>query len=111
MVMCGGRVVGAPPAKLFHDPQHPYSAGLLRSMPRLDETHDRLRPCRQAAEPAAPAERLRLCTAATLAWNFRDRAAAAARSRPKEQSMPCGLGNRAAVVGQDARPFHIGGGR
>ena len=44
MVMYGGRVVEAAPAgKLFHDPQHPYSAGLLRSMPRLDETmHDRL---------------------------------------------------------------------
>src|SRR5215813_8476486 len=44
MVMYGGRVVEAAPAgKLFHDPQHPYSAGLLRSMPRLDETmHERL---------------------------------------------------------------------
>jgi oligopeptide transport system ATP-binding protein len=44
MVMYGGRVVeSAPASKLFHDPQHPYSAGLLRSMPRLDETmHGRL---------------------------------------------------------------------
>ncbi len=44
MVMYAGRVVEAAPAgRLFHDPQHPYSAGLLRSMPRLDETmHDRL---------------------------------------------------------------------
>jgi oligopeptide transport system ATP-binding protein len=44
MVMYGGRVIEAAPAgKLFHDPQHPYSAGLLRSMPRLDETmHERL---------------------------------------------------------------------
>ena len=44
MVMYGGRVVeAAPVSPLFHNPQHPYTAGLLRSMPRLDETsHDRL---------------------------------------------------------------------
>jgi oligopeptide transport system ATP-binding protein len=44
MVMYAGRVVElAPVSQLFHDPQHPYTAGLLRSMPRLDEaTHDRL---------------------------------------------------------------------
>ena len=44
MVMYAGRVVeAAPVSQLFHDPQHPYTAGLLRSMPRLDETmHDRL---------------------------------------------------------------------
>jgi oligopeptide transport system ATP-binding protein len=44
LVMYGGRVVeAAPVSPLFHDPQHPYTAGLLRSMPRLDETsHDRL---------------------------------------------------------------------
>jgi len=44
MVMYAGRIVeSAPVHELFHDPQHPYTAGLLRSMPRLDEmTHDRL---------------------------------------------------------------------
>jgi oligopeptide transport system ATP-binding protein len=44
MVMYAGRVVeAAPVAELFHSPQHPYTAGLLRSMPRLDETsHGRL---------------------------------------------------------------------
>ncbi len=44
LVMYAGRVVEAAPAReLFHDPQHPYTAGLLRSMPRLDEVmHDRL---------------------------------------------------------------------
>jgi len=44
MVMYGGRVVEAAPVRdLFKNPQHPYTAGLLRSMPRLDETsHDRL---------------------------------------------------------------------
>jgi oligopeptide transport system ATP-binding protein len=38
MVMYAGRVVEAAPVnQLFHNPQHPYTAGLLRSMPRLDE--------------------------------------------------------------------------
>jgi oligopeptide transport system ATP-binding protein len=38
MVMYAGRVVEAAPVdQLFHSPQHPYTAGLLRSMPRLDE--------------------------------------------------------------------------
>jgi oligopeptide transport system ATP-binding protein len=44
MVMYAGRIVESAPVRdLFHDPQHPYTAGLLRSMPRLDEVmHDRL---------------------------------------------------------------------
>jgi oligopeptide transport system ATP-binding protein len=44
MVMYGGRVVEAAPVQaLFKNPQHPYTAGLLRSMPRLDEVmHERL---------------------------------------------------------------------
>ena len=38
MVMYAGRVVEvAPAAELFRDPQHPYTKGLLLSMPRLDE--------------------------------------------------------------------------
>jgi oligopeptide transport system ATP-binding protein len=44
LVMYAGRIVEAAPVReLFHNPQHPYTAGLLRSMPRLDEVmHDRL---------------------------------------------------------------------
>ena len=38
MVMYAGRAVETAPAgDLFRDPQHPYSKGLLLSMPRLDE--------------------------------------------------------------------------
>ena len=37
MVMYAGRAVEVAPAgALFHDPQHPYTRGLLNSMPRLD---------------------------------------------------------------------------
>ena len=42
-VMYAGRVVErCSAASLFNDPQHPYSIGLLGSVPRLDEERDRL---------------------------------------------------------------------
>jgi oligopeptide transport system ATP-binding protein len=38
LVMYGGRIVeDAPVRDIFYDPQHPYTHGLLRSTPRLDE--------------------------------------------------------------------------
>ena len=38
MVMYAGRVVETGPVRdIFHDPQHPYTQGLVHSMPRLDE--------------------------------------------------------------------------
>jgi oligopeptide transport system ATP-binding protein len=38
MVMYGGRIVEAGPIEpIFDDPRHPYTRGLLGSMPRLDE--------------------------------------------------------------------------
>ncbi|MFO1056036.1 MAG: oligopeptide/dipeptide ABC transporter ATP-binding protein [Dongiaceae bacterium] len=44
MVMYAGRVVEAGPVReIFYRPQHPYTVGLLRSMPRLDaDDEDRL---------------------------------------------------------------------
>ena len=60
MVMYAGRAVeiGAG-GELFHDPQHPYTKGLLLSMPRLDEQRgaelaDHPRP---AAQPAGACRR------------------------------------------------------
>jgi peptide/nickel transport system ATP-binding protein/oligopeptide transport system ATP-binding protein len=42
-VMYAGRVVErSPVTAIFDDPQHPYTLGLLGSMPRLEETRDRL---------------------------------------------------------------------
>jgi oligopeptide transport system ATP-binding protein len=39
LVMYGGRIVEEAPVRdLFYDPQHPYTHGLLRSTPRLDDT-------------------------------------------------------------------------
>jgi oligopeptide/dipeptide ABC transporter ATP-binding protein len=43
VVMYAGRVVEqAPVQRLFETPQHPYTIGLLGSVPRLDRTRDRL---------------------------------------------------------------------
>jgi oligopeptide transport system ATP-binding protein len=40
MVMYAGNIVERGSAtEIFHDPKHPYSEGLLKSMPRLDEAH------------------------------------------------------------------------
>jgi peptide/nickel transport system ATP-binding protein len=42
-VMYAGRVVErAPVAAIFEDPQHPYTLGLLGSMPRIEEERERL---------------------------------------------------------------------
>jgi peptide/nickel transport system ATP-binding protein/oligopeptide transport system ATP-binding protein len=42
-VMYAGRVVErAPGAAIFDDPQHPYTLGLLGSIPRIEATRDRL---------------------------------------------------------------------
>jgi oligopeptide transport system ATP-binding protein len=45
LVMYGGRIVEEAPVRdIFYDPQHPYTHGLLRSTPRLDEVNiDELR--------------------------------------------------------------------
>jgi len=43
MVMYAGKIVeSAPVAALFADPQHPYTIGLLGSIPRLDVDRERL---------------------------------------------------------------------
>lgn len=42
VVMYGGRIVEEAPVRdLFNNPQHPYSKGLLESMPRLDGMRDK----------------------------------------------------------------------
>ena len=51
-VMYAGRVVErAPAAAIFDDPQHPYTLGLLGSIPKIEESRDRL----LAIEGAVPA--------------------------------------------------------
>jgi peptide/nickel transport system ATP-binding protein/oligopeptide transport system ATP-binding protein len=51
-VMYAGRVVErAPGAAIFDDPQHPYTLGLLGSIPKIDETRDRLLAIEGAVPP------------------------------------------------------------
>ncbi len=51
-VMYAGRVVEkAPTAAIFDDPQHPYTLGLLGSIPRVEETRDRLLAIEGAVPP------------------------------------------------------------
>ena len=54
-VMYAGRVVEqAPTARIFASPQHPYTRGLMRSLPRLSGPRGRLEPIRgQVPDPAA----------------------------------------------------------
>ena len=43
VVMYAGRIVERGPVQaLFNEPQHPYTVGLLGSIPRLDTAHQRL---------------------------------------------------------------------
>lgn len=58
-VMYAGRVVEyARVDDLFNEPLHPYTRGLLRSMPRLDARQDRLGTIRDVIDDAAEFERL-----------------------------------------------------
>jgi peptide/nickel transport system ATP-binding protein/oligopeptide transport system ATP-binding protein len=51
-VMYAGRVAErAPAAEIFADPQHPYTLGLLGSIPRLDEDRERLLAIEGAVPP------------------------------------------------------------
>ena len=51
-VMYAGKVVErAATTEIFDDPQHPYTLGLLGSIPRLEESHDRLLAIEGAVPP------------------------------------------------------------
>lgn len=61
LVMYGGRVMEEAPArKLFHHPSHPYTVGLLKSVPRIDRKHEeRLIPIE--GSPPDPTEHVEGC--------------------------------------------------
>ena len=53
LVMYGGQIVEeAPSDKLFEDPQHPYTKGLLESIPSLEKEGDRLGSIKGVVPPA-----------------------------------------------------------
>ena len=66
IVMYGGKVCERGTAdEIFYNPRHEYTKGLIRSIPRISEKHERLVPIagshrRLPGRPAEPAEGLRL---------------------------------------------------
>ena len=55
VVMYGGRIVESGPVQdIFRQPRHPYTAGLLRSVPRIDTVDERLVPI--PGQPPSPAQ-------------------------------------------------------
>ncbi len=55
VVMYGGRIVESGSVQdIFHQPRHPYTAGLLRSVPRVDTVDERLVPI--PGQPPSPAQ-------------------------------------------------------
>jgi len=84
IVMYAGKIVESAPVRaLFADPQHPYTIGLLGSIPRLDVERERLGDDRRhGAQSCQPASRLPLrAPAAVCGCPLPRRAAAAARAR------------------------------
>ncbi len=51
VMYCGKVVERATATEIFDDPQHPYTLGLLGSIPKLEETHDRLLAIEGAVPP------------------------------------------------------------
>lgn len=91
VVMYAGRVVeSAPATDLFAAPRHPYTAGLLASMPRLSRRRDRL-PTIPGMVPA-PADRGDFCPFADRCARVLDRCRTA---------MPSLVSSGAGTVGSD----------
>ena len=112
LVMYAGRIVERGPVQaIFDDPQHPYTLGLLRSMPRLDAamTGELPRDRRPAAQPPGPAGGLRFPRALRLCLRALRRAPGAARLRGRPPRRPAtwsGWRERAAAGGRGpARPL------
>ncbi len=91
VVMYAGKIVeSAPVAALFADPQHPYTIGLLGSIPRIDVDRERLSTIEGiGAQPQQPAQGLPLLAALPVR-----RPAAAARSRRRCADIAAGPSRR-----------------
>ncbi|MBV9811195.1 MAG: ABC transporter ATP-binding protein [Acetobacteraceae bacterium] len=80
-VMYAGRIVEtAPVADIFARPRHPYTAALLRSLPRLDDTSARLLPI--PGQPPTPALGATGCAFRPRCLIGHDRAICAAEDPP-----------------------------
>jgi len=99
-VMYGGRIVErAPAASLYAAPLHPYTAGLLRSMPRLDLPV----PARLPSIPGQPPALTELPAGCAFAprcplVHERCRERPELRARPGSRQLACHLDAAAATV-------------
>ena len=105
-VMYAGRVVErAPGAAIFDDPQHPYTLGLLGSIPRIEETRDRLLAIEGAVPPPfalPPGCRFHpRCAFADAAVPRRTRRCATLRERPSGR-LPARAGRAGSPHERDA---------
>ena len=105
--MYAGRIVEQAPVRaLFDEPQHPYTVGLLGSIPRLDA---RARAAGRDRGPGArPAARCPAAAASPTRCPFARRAAAAPRRRRCARSAP---GASVGVLARAARSGRAGAAR
>ena len=108
MVMYAGRAAEkAPKRDVFYSPHHPYTKGLLESIPSSSAAGTRLRPiARHAAQPDQPADGLQVPSALRL--RLRPLPAGGAGAAAGRRYRAALLGLLAAHRG--GRPFREGGG-
>ena len=105
-VMYGGRIVeSAPVAEIFQRPRHPYTVGLLRSIPRIDTVDTRLIPI--VGQPPTPGDLPKGCTFHPRCAIGRDRAICAAddpalRSVADGHCSACHFPNEVAQLLEDS---------
>jgi oligopeptide/dipeptide ABC transporter ATP-binding protein len=108
LVMYAGRIVEEAPADaLFDDPRHPYTVGLLGSLPSLDDPSERLTPI--PGQPPAPSNEQPGCPFRPRCGLGHDRVECARDLPPLVEVSP---GQRAACHFVDEVPaWRVAGGR
>ena len=107
-VMYGGRIVESGPVReIFRRPRHPYTVGLLRSVPRIDTVDTRLVPI--AGQPPNPARLPSGCTFHPRCAIGRDRAICASQDpalRPVDEGhlSACHFADEVAQLLRDTTP-------
>ena len=107
-VMYGGRIVESGPVlDIFRAPRHPYTVGLLRSVPRIDTVDTRLAPIQ--GQPPAPAQLPKGCSFHPRCVIGRDRAICAAqdpalRAIGDHHSSACHFADEVAQLLIDTEP-------
>ena len=107
-VMYGGRIVeSGPVTEIFKRPQHPYTVGLLQSLPRIDSVDERLVPI--PGQPPNPARLPKGCTFHPRCPIGRDRPRCQTEDPPLSEVAPshrsaCHYADEVAKLFADAMP-------